>query len=99
MNLLDCCSHEYAGSLSPFQISTHEQDQDLNALDSSTYVTGKVLIVKLHSLANATKTPNRWKGLGNPHITFLIVIFTEKHDQFLNLVSFSILVSQLTFRV
>lgn len=26
--------------------------------------------VKLHALANSTKSPDLWKGLGNPHIHF-----------------------------
>jgi hypothetical protein len=30
----------------------------------------KVLCVKLYALANATKSPNRWKGLGNSLIHF-----------------------------
>jgi hypothetical protein len=29
-----------------------------------------VVLVKFHALANTTKSMNKWKGLGNPHIHF-----------------------------
>ena len=43
-----------------------------------TYYLKKILFVKLHALANATKSPNWWKGLRNPHIHFNTLVHDSK---------------------